>query len=329
MPANHPFYSVVVPCYRCAGTITLTVESVLGQSFDDFEIILVNDGSPDNTLEVLHQLEKRDARIKVFSQDNGGVSSARNLGIREARGEVIAFLDSDDVWVPKKLARHFDLFNERGDVSVSYAQIRFLTPEGAPTAVTSNRPVDGLDVTILLAENVACTTSNLLARREVFERVGHFDESLDFDEDKEWLFRAFISGETMRGIDEVLTGYRTSPGGLASDPAQMEEEWLRYVEIVRERAPDAVAKAFPAAKAIFLRNLARRCLRLGMKGRTAIRYFIRAVRSSPRAIRTEPRRWIMTGAASLAVAILPSRFGTKLMRRLDLAPSRLPERSAA
>jgi len=136
-----------------------------------------------------------------------------------------------------------------------------------------------------------------------------------------------VSGEIFLGVDEVLTGYRTSPGGLASNPAQMEADWERFVEIVRARAPDDVAKAYPRARAIFLRNLARRCLRLGVRGRTAFGYFWRALRSDLTAVRIEPRRWAMTGVAALAIAVLPETFGARLMRRLDLAPSRLPARS--
>lgn len=323
MPLETPYFSVVIPCYRAVETLAAAVESVRAQSFQDFEILLIDDGSPDNTLKCAEDLAKADPRIRVFTKPNGGVSTARNLGVSEARGTVIAFLDADDIWLPEKLTRHYALFNAQPEVNVSYAQIRFMDTDGTPTAVTSNRPISGVDAKILLAENIACTVSNLLARREVFARIGGFDEALHFDEDKEWLFRAHAKGEGLLGIDEVLTLYRTSPDGLASDLEVMERDWLVYVDKVRIHAPNAVNDAFPCARALFLRNLARRALRLGISGVTPGKLIWRAMRSAPSAMLIEPRRWLMTTAAASLVALLPQSASERLLRRLDHIPARI------
>lgn len=88
--------SIIIPCYNSAGTIESTVESVLNQSYTNFELILVNDGSKDSTLEILVELQKKDKRIKIYNQENKGVSSARNMGIDKAEGDYICFVDSDD-----------------------------------------------------------------------------------------------------------------------------------------------------------------------------------------------------------------------------------------
>jgi len=322
MSLDAPYFSVVVPCYKAAATLPETVESVLVQSFTDFEVLLLIDGCPDGTLDVARRLAKSDSRVVVIAKENGGVSSARNVGIRSARGHVIAFLDADDIWLPDKLARHHQLFESEPSVMVSYAQIRFLTPEGLPTNVTSNRPTECLHTTLLLAENVTCTTSNLLARSEVFGRVGVFHETLHFDEDKEWIFRAYATGERFKGLGEILTGYRTSPNGLASDLDQMEQDWLRYVEIVRAYQPGAVAMAFPEAQALFLRNLARRALRLRLPGRKALELFCRAVGAQPEAVLVETRRWLMIGVAALTVAVLPSGLAQSLMARFETVPTK-------
>ena len=322
MRSNAPYYSVIIPCYKAATTLPDTVRSVLSQTMSDYEILLVIDGCPNGTLEVAQSLAKTDPRIHVIPKENGGVSSARNIGIKAARGDVIAFLDSDDIWFPEKLERHHALFASDASVTVSYAQIRFMTPEGEATSVTSNRPIEGLDETLLLAENVACTTSNLLARSEVFDRIGCFNETLQFDEDKEWIFRAYVKGERFLGLNKVLTGYRTSPGGLASDLQKMETDWGSFVEIVREYHPEGVASAFPEARALFLRNLSRRALRLGAPGAEALRLFARAVFCKPLAIFTESRRWIMTGTAAFLVAVLPSGLASVVMKKLDSVPSK-------
>lgn len=329
MSSNTPFFSVIIPCYQAAATLPATVASVLAQTFSDFEVLLIVDGCPYGTLSVATELATSDPRIHVIPKENGGVSSARNVGMGAARGEVIAFLDSDDIWYPEKLTRHYGLFKEDSSVMVSYAQIRFLTPNGEPTSVVSNRPIQGLDTTLLLAENVACTTSNLLARAEVFERIGRFDEALNFDEDKEWIFRAYSKGETFLGIDEVLTGYRTSPDGLASDLEQMERDWMRFVQIVKRYEPDAVANAFPTAHALFLRNLARRALRLRTTGTKALYLFSRAVLQKPMALLIETRRWVMTGGGALVVAMLPSRMANSFMMKLESVPSKRSQTQGA
>lgn len=326
MPHEAPFFSVVVPCYRAAATLESAVEGVLRQSCQDFEILLIDDGSPDDTLQCAEALAARDARIRVFTKPNGGVSTARNFGIAEARGAVIAFLDADDTWEPEKLARHCDLFATHEEIGVSYAQIRFMDTDGTHTAVTSNRPVDAVDTTLLLAENVACTVSNVLARRSVFDRIGTFDETMHFDEDKEWLFRAHVGGAGLLGIDAVLTNYRTSPNGLASDLEVMERDWLIYVDKVRPHAPEEVARAFPHARALFLRNLARRALRLGIGGRVPAGLILRAIHSAPSAMLNEPRRWLMTLTAALCVAALPRATAGQLLRRLDHVPARMAVR---
>ena len=98
-----PFFSVIIPSYNCAQYIQQTLRSVYQQTERDYEIIVINDGSPDNLLEILAQ--ETDPRLRVISQENGGVSRARNRGIKEARGTYLAFLDSDDVWLPFHLEK--------------------------------------------------------------------------------------------------------------------------------------------------------------------------------------------------------------------------------
>ncbi|HEY9859784.1 MAG TPA: glycosyltransferase family A protein, partial [Candidatus Obscuribacterales bacterium] len=95
-----PLVSVIIPAYNAETTIQETVKSVLEQSLQDFELIIVNDGSTDNTLQVLDRIS--DPRIKVFSYPNAGAAVSRNRGFAQATGELIAFLDADDLWTPKK-----------------------------------------------------------------------------------------------------------------------------------------------------------------------------------------------------------------------------------
>lgn len=130
MSAETPLFSVVIPAYKCANFIGLTLQSVYKQTETDFEIVVVNDGSPDNTLEILQQ--ETDPRLRIINQENGGECAARNRGVREARGTYVAFLDSDDAWLPDHLAmarKFFEAHHEYDWYSTKPKKISAITPE--------------------------------------------------------------------------------------------------------------------------------------------------------------------------------------------------------
>src|SRR5574338_867068 len=114
-----PTISVILPVYNGEKTIQETIESVLQQTFEDFELIIINDGSQDATLHQVSTLS--DARIKVFSYPNAGVSASRNRGIAQAEGEYIAFIDADDLWTPDKLGAQFKTLQTNPQVAVAYS----------------------------------------------------------------------------------------------------------------------------------------------------------------------------------------------------------------
>ena len=116
--------SIITPAYKAANTIEHTVDSVLAQDYKNWEMIIVNDCSPDNTSEVIHNLEKKDRRIKAFDQEkNGGAASAWNRAFKEAQGRYIAFLDVDDLWVPTKLKEQIHFMKKNG-YAFTYAYIK-------------------------------------------------------------------------------------------------------------------------------------------------------------------------------------------------------------
>ena len=117
---NTPEVSVVIPTYNRSHLLQLTLQSVEEQTFKDLEIIVVDDGSKDNSREVIRQLQKHDNRIVYIYQVNQGASAARNTGIRNSHGKYIAFLDSDDLWKPAKIEKQLIAFNANKDVDVVY-----------------------------------------------------------------------------------------------------------------------------------------------------------------------------------------------------------------
>lgn len=182
---NSPFFSVVIPLYNKSGYIERTVKSVLAQSFPDFELVIVDDGSSDDGPAKVEALG--DPRIRLVRQQNGGVSAARNRGIRESRGRYIAFLDADDEWLSEKLAVHHQFCSHNpgccwmvsGFTRRYNNRDRDCTPSG--TAVAS-------DALVLMVRGLVVWTGAVVVSRECFQLDCLFPVGVSRSEDREvWL----------------------------------------------------------------------------------------------------------------------------------------------
>ena len=182
MAENTPTVSVIIPTYNRAHLVGRAIRSVLNQTFQDFEIIVVDDGSTDNTEEVIKSFN--DPRIRyIRHEQNRGGSAARNTGIRAARGEYIAFLDSDDEWLPQKLERQVNAFKSLDETTgLVYTGLRFVDHKGA--LVWEQRPnLSGYIFHKLLRRNVIGTASSVMLRRDCLLFTGLFDETLPSRQD--------------------------------------------------------------------------------------------------------------------------------------------------
>lgn len=186
-----PKVSVVIPSYNCAPYLPETVESVLAQTYTDFELIVVDDGSTDETLEVLKPYENR---IRLHSQANRGASAARNSGVKIATGELVAFLDADDVWLPEKLAMQVKVFEREPDIGVCFtnylefgdADEEHGFDEGGGKLYRIPRRAIGDDAYVITSPSLfeefllyganPCWTSTVVVRRKCLDLVGLFDE---------------------------------------------------------------------------------------------------------------------------------------------------------
>lgn len=199
---SEPTVSVVIPAYNAAWCVRRAIDSVLAQDYRDFELIVVNDGSTDDTAAVLSGYGDT---LRVVEQANGGLSSARNAGIRAARGEFVAFLDADDWWLPGKLARQFALMRSRPELGFSSTAARVEDPDGHLLNVWAcARWQDSFLVHLFESTaDVAGSGSAVIARRALLERSGGFDESLRSLEDIDmWMRLAAISDYAC--LDEPL-----------------------------------------------------------------------------------------------------------------------------
>lgn len=299
-----PLISVVIPARNAAATLDATLWSVRQQTYARWEVVVVDDGSNDGTADVVARHSLEDARIRCVKGHARGVSAARNLGAALSTGSLVAFLDADDLWLPEKLATHEWFMAAEPLVGMSFDRIRFVDERAQPTPVVSTKRVRGLTAADLLHENPACTASTLVMRRDVFNQLGGFDESLAHAEDLELMIRlCTTTAWRLEGLDSVHTHYRASSQGASAGLQRMQDGWERVIDKVRRYAPDLVFSYGHHARAVHQRYLARRALRLGMPAQEGLHWWRLAWCSSPVALLRQPRRSLGTLAGLLACAM--------------------------
>ena len=181
---NKPTVSVIIPTYNRANLIEKAIKSVLKQIYKDFEIIVVDDGSTDNTGEIIRGFKDKRVRYIKKYKENKGSSVARNIGIKVARGKYIAFLDSDDEWLPEKLDKQIKVLqSESPEVGVVYSNLLYIDENGKNMSKFRNPKKEGYIYEDLLGNNYVGTDSTLLIRKECFNRVGLFDDLLNTQQD--------------------------------------------------------------------------------------------------------------------------------------------------
>lgn len=219
-----PVISVIIPAYNRGDLLPRAVNSVLVQEFADIEILIVDDGSVDNTAEVVATIQHDEPRIRYIRHPvNRGEAAARNTGLTHASGDFIAFLDSDDAWLPGKLHRQFDAINAMGgDVDAIVTGNIVVWDDGRRQYDDAWHFHQPITVRNLLVYGCAIGLGgNVLLRREAALAAGPFDEKLRLYVDVDWLCR-FLSRSKMVGLSEPYTIYHKAPyraGKLMEDAA--------------------------------------------------------------------------------------------------------------
>jgi glycosyltransferase involved in cell wall biosynthesis len=228
-----PVVSIVVPAYNTAEYIGDTLSSVLGQTFTDYEIIVVNDGSPDTVALELAIAPYR-SRIHYIVQENRGLSGARNTGIAAARAPFIALIDSDDVWEPNYLAHQLALMRERPELAIVYPNATtFGDPMRAGRLFMDLHPSSGPVTFERLVRQECNVMVSVLARRDVLVAAGLFDESLRSSEDFDLWLRVVKGGWKIGYHREPLVRSRLRSSSLSADAVSMCQHILRVLDKVR------------------------------------------------------------------------------------------------
>lgn len=207
--------SVIIPAYNCAPYLAETVNSVQQQSYPHFEIIIVNDGSTDSTLDVANQLAQKDSRIKVLSHSNSKQGKTRNAGVAAASGKYIAFLDGDDIWFPNKLELQLNALQQQGvDLVFSDGFICLNNNLNLRehTFQILQKILDRNDLELFYRQNQV-PTSTVVCTKTAFEKAGGFDEEPEVQNCEDYLLwvRMLDKGCRFYGLDENLILYRVHP----------------------------------------------------------------------------------------------------------------------
>lgn len=295
-----PRVSVVIPAFNAERYLREAVESVLAQTYRDFEVLVVDDGSTDGTAALAASFGPP---VRCIRQANAGPSAARNRAIRECAGELVAFLDADDLWLPEKLAEQVPLFDPQGRVGLVYCQAERIDSQGRPLPTQlAPKPVGRVLRDFLIRNH--CPTSAAVIRRECFARCGYLPEDMVWAED--WhLWLRLARHYEFAAVQRPLVRHRVHGGALT---CQMEKAYLgarRALLGALQPGDSAELRALRRRGLHRLdRNQALALLALG-EARPARACFVRAIGNGP----GDPHAW-----AGLALSLLPAAARRPLMR---------------
>jgi len=306
-----PAVSVVTSSFNVAHYIGQAMHSALAQTFRDFELIVVDDGSTDGTLDIVRQIS--DSRIRLEPRAHQGAAASLAHGIALARAPYLAFLDSDDFWNPAKLERHVRFLDSHPAVDLTFSWSRIVDEFGRDTGLTSRLWNGSIACAQLLADNVIGNGSSPVFRREALLAAGGIDTTFPgcYDLDA-WLRMSLLRSGNLVAISEFLTFYRRRPGQLTADVPMMERSFNRLIEKMRALAPEDVARAEKNARSNMQRFFAYgRYQADDYPG--ALRTVAQSFCQAPATFLGDSRNWKMT-AAALAGLVLPQRVHGYLTR---------------
>jgi len=266
---SRPLVSIITPAYNSSAFIEETITSVLAQTFSDFEMLIVDDGSTDNTLDVVAKATKGDSRFVVLHSPHSGPAGARNVAMKAARGQFMTLLDSDDVWLPTYLSWQFEAFKAFPGIDIvsSNAISRGGPLDGRPLwAETSGyREVTLRDV---ITDDQAVLVMSIM-RRDVFQRIDGFDLRFNGNEDYEFWIRAANAGFRILQNRRPLVLYRRRAGSLSADEIRMLHGMIAVIE-ASARLPGPIQNEADAI-ARQLQHLREEVLRITMRSSFAKR----------------------------------------------------------
>ncbi|WP_017663477.1 glycosyltransferase [Baaleninema simplex] len=244
----YPKISVVVPAYNCETTVRATLDSLFNQTFKDFEVLVVDDSSTDDTLNAVKAIE--DPRLRVFSYPNAGPAATRNRGFNHILGQYVSFIDADDLWTPDKLAAQLEALDANPDAAVAYSWTDYIDESGQVLRPGSHLSVSGDVLSHLLLADFLENGSNALIRRDAFAAVEGFDESFTVAHDWD-LFLRLAYRYFFVCVEKAQILYRLTAASVSSKVVRQEQFCLK----VLDRAYHSAPQAFQSLRSQSLTNL--------------------------------------------------------------------------
>ena len=232
-----PKISIILPVYNGATTIQATIDSVLQQTFSDFELIIIDDDSTDHTLEILSQYT--DSRIQVLSCSHRGAAASRNRGLKQASGEYIAFLDADDLWTPDKLEAQLNALQTHPKAAVAYSWTDYIDESGNWRQAGRHRRVNGDAFAQMLRSNFLENGSNPLICRYALDDVGDFDESLTGGQDWD-LYLRLAARYLFVNVPAVQIFYRIRNNSISANITRQEQQVVKVLNRAFSQAPESL-----------------------------------------------------------------------------------------
>lgn len=308
--------SIIIPAYNAVDTLSSTLESVLAQTYGDFDVWVVDDGSSDGTAALVRA--QADPRIHLLTQANQGVAESRNHGIRASQGELLTFLDADDCWTPEKLADQVAALNQHADAAVAYSWTDYIDHQGQSLYPGGRDRHTGDVYGALFQHNFIESGSNLMVRRSALDQVGNFDVSLVSVQDWElWLRLAAVFEFVLVPKAQIL--YRVMPVSNSSNFVRQEANLRRVMDMALARSPQRLAPFRRASLSHLYQYLTFRSLSLGQTRRQylqSLRYLLTAWFHGPQLLWQRSRLMAITGAKiALGLILSPPVLRSRLLRQ--------------
>ena len=248
--------SVIIPAYNAQQLIARTLMSVLNQTYRHLEVWVVDDGSRDRTAEIVQAIAKQDDRVRLLQQPNAGVASARNLGIRSARGEFIALIDSDDLWYPDALEKLVAQFQRSlPTVGVIYAWSVDIDEHDRPIGGFHAAAINGNVYRTLICHNFLGNASATLIRKECLDRIGGYDTQLKAQKAQgceDWdLYLRLAEHYEFGVVPEFLIGYRKVASSMSMDFSQMARSQQFMLQIIQKNHPELSGYLYRLSRSSF------------------------------------------------------------------------------
>ncbi len=283
-----PLVSVIIPVYNGERFLEQTVNSVLAQTYQNFEILIVDDGSTDRSVDIATSIASRDDRISIHQQRNRGVAAARNYAIHRARGEYIAPLDADDIWYQEKLERQVACMQESGEnVGLVYCSWVGINERGDVLGQAKHWGVVGDVFARLLYTNFVGNASVPLIRRTSIEEVGAYStrlRALDGEGCEDWDLYLRIAAEyDFAEVNARLVGYRSVATSMSANSVSMARSHSLILDEIAENYPDIAPSILAWSRGKFYQYLASRSYNVRRPGR-AIKWIHKSIYSDPASI---------------------------------------------